>query len=382
MKHLLKLSLLLILFASFALFYSCGNNEGKRALLDTLEYPEECYVSIDLALEDLENTEAGTFDESSEDLNANNVYDHCEAEVQDPAPDKDEEVELPENQIPEEDDDSEEACPESVRIGTDIDLDGLDDACDTNNDNDSFEDTSDNCALIDNEDQADIDADGIGDACDTNNDNDSIEDISDNCVLIDNEDQVDTDADGMGDACDDNDDDDLFVDAEDNCALVSNDDQLDTDLDGIGDVCDESPMPYVTLIYIGNGAVELLKVTHDNGNIEMVCLGQMDCKEPNEFGYHTYFRDAIVDIIADYSSEGLSFDLKVENGIHGAAGVDEGSLYIENPDGSSYDDQTYGQELFDILVFPIEAHISGTATLTEAKIDLNIERLYNSIMAQ
>ena len=69
----------------------------------------------------------------------------------------------------------------------------------------------DNCPGIDNADQTDTDEDGIGDACD-------------NCSMVINPNQLDSDGDGIGDACD-------------NCSNVSNENQLDTNGDGIGDAC-------------------------------------------------------------------------------------------------------------------------------------------------
>ncbi len=55
-------------------------------------------------------------------------------------------------------------------------------------DNDGVPDSSDNCPLVANADQADADGDGIGDACD-------------NCVDVANPDQADEDQNGIGDAC-------------------------------------------------------------------------------------------------------------------------------------------------------------------------------------
>ncbi|MGQ9573061.1 MAG: thrombospondin type 3 repeat-containing protein, partial [Dehalococcoidia bacterium] len=123
------------------------------------------------------------------------------------------------------------------------DGDGLGDACDPDDDNDTILDADDNCPLVPNPSQEDMDGDGIGDACD-DFDGDGIVDADDNCPLVPNPDQTDTDGDGKGDACDPDDDNDTVIDAVDNCPLVPNPDQTDTDGDGIGDACDDCPQDY------------------------------------------------------------------------------------------------------------------------------------------
>jgi hypothetical protein len=120
----------------------------------------------------------------------------------------------------------------------DTDSDGLGDACDPDDDNDTIADTTDNCPLAANPTQTDTDADGLGDACDPDDDNDTIADTTDNCPLAANPTQTDTDADGLGDACDPDDDGDTVPDTTDNCPRVANPDQTDTDFDRIGDTCD------------------------------------------------------------------------------------------------------------------------------------------------
>ncbi|NHM02245.1 T9SS type B sorting domain-containing protein [Flavobacterium difficile] len=84
----------------------------------------------------------------------------------------------------------------------------------------------------------DNDTDGIRDNCDDDDDNDGVLDTSDNCELIANSDQADNDNDGLGDVCDDDDDNDGYTDTTDNCPFIYNPNQEDRDNDGIGDVCD------------------------------------------------------------------------------------------------------------------------------------------------
>ena len=84
---------------------------------------------------------------------------------------------------------------------------------------DGIPDDEDNCPSVYNPTQSDMDHDGIGDACDLDIDGDNIPNELDNCPYDYNPDQEDMDGDGVGDACD-----------------------LDIDGDGIPN--DEDPFPY------------------------------------------------------------------------------------------------------------------------------------------
>ena len=176
---------------------------------------------------------------------------------------------------------------------TDIEELGLGtDPLDSDTDNDLINDFTDNCPLIQNDNQANSDqANDGGDACDLDDDNDGLldtdelnlgtdptladtdndqtSDFNDNCPLTPNQDQDDFDFDGFGNGCDDDDDDDGLTDIEedlngngvfdegiepnpldedtdndsvldgdDNCPTVSNVNQENTDADPKGDACD------------------------------------------------------------------------------------------------------------------------------------------------
>lgn len=118
----------------------------------------------------------------------------------------------------------------------DNDGDGIFDHCDEDDDNDGRNDTSDNCPVDANPDQADLDEDWIGDVCDPDADGDGI--ANDPCPLVVGDGGGDLDGDGVGDACDPDADGDDALDSVDNCVGIANPAQSDIDGDGIGDACD------------------------------------------------------------------------------------------------------------------------------------------------
>lgn len=99
------------------------------------------------------------------------------------------------------------------------------------------------CQLTNPGQESDPDGDGLDDACDPDDDDDGVRDVVDNCPRDPNEQQTDTDADDLGDLCDGDDDGDGTGDPIDNCPLEANLDQADADGDGEGDACDPTAGP-------------------------------------------------------------------------------------------------------------------------------------------
>lgn len=100
--------------------------------------------------------------------------------------------------------------PGEFRIDTDGD--GIPDECDaacisagmyadTDIDGDGVLNDVDNCPYTDNPEQSDVDGDGLGDACDTDIDGDGIENLDDNCPAVFNPLQIDSNNNGLGDEC-------------------------------------------------------------------------------------------------------------------------------------------------------------------------------------
>lgn len=109
-------------------------------------------------------------------------------------------------------------------------------------DGDEIYDVSDNCPEIANADQANSDEDGLGDACDSDDDNDTVPDDQD-AFPLDPDESVDTDGDGVGNATDTDDDGDGQSDVDElECGsnpLLSTSLSIDVDNDNIPDCVDE-----------------------------------------------------------------------------------------------------------------------------------------------
>ncbi|MEK7705243.1 MAG: Ig-like domain-containing protein [Myxococcota bacterium] len=210
------------------------------------------------------DTDGGGASDGAEDANHNGVIDDGETDPNNPADDG----------TPLDSDCDGLSDAEEIAAGTDVyradsDGDGVSDgaeanwsldrdgdgdiaALDADSDDDTVGDSSDNCPLTANTDQADIDDDGFGDACDRlpDRDGDGVLDGDDNCVNAANADQADGDSNSVGDACEPvappectptggtDADGDGITDDVDNCTGVANADQADADGDGIGDACD------------------------------------------------------------------------------------------------------------------------------------------------
>ena len=166
--------------------------------------------------------------------------------------------------------DSTDNCPVHANVDqADADADGMGNVCE-DEDEDGIPVVEDNCLNAYNPDQADADSDNIGDACDScpNNsandpdgdgncnvapppasdaDGDQVPDSTDNCLSFFNPQQDDCDEDGVGNGCDESSlcstdsDEDGIMEHVDNCINFFNPNQADRDIDGKGDVCDFCP---------------------------------------------------------------------------------------------------------------------------------------------
>ncbi len=135
---------------------------------------------------------------------------------------------------------------------------------DDDDDGDGVLNGVDNCPGVPNDDQTDLDTDGLGDACDDDADGDGLLNVDDNCPYDDNPGQSDLDQDGIGDVCDDTFDAVNLVDDVDTLTSIAADAIVASGVSG-------GPGLIAKLEGAGNGSVEALVVgaiaDHDAGTI-------------------------------------------------------------------------------------------------------------------
>jgi len=194
-------------------------------------------------------------------------------------------------------------CPEGpVGWVSTIENDENQDGCeDLDTDGDGYVDQLDKCPLI-ADDQSDLDGDGIGDACETDLDGDGIDDVDDNCpsdqFIWESNPVTDLDQDGCRDSDRDSDDDgDGVLDLSDDCPLgetnwdVSFDydgdgchdeiEDSDDDADGFDDSEDNCPKGYIGIAGVGmdidqDGCIDTTE--DDDDDNDGVLDSEDDCK--------------------------------------------------------------------------------------------------------
>jgi len=194
-------------------------------------------------------------------------------------------------------------CPAAANAGqSDIDFDGLGDACDDDDDSDGILDFNDNCPGDPNDAQTDLDFDGLGDACD-------------NCPGDPNVSQSDIDDDGLGDACETDRDDDGVDDVDDNCVGIPNPGQEDDDDNGTADAC-QSGADALRVLYIHDGvegALDVQTKLQATGRFTAVEIffGTPDLATLGEYGavlvssgFSSIDGGALGDVLADYADSG------------------------------------------------------------------------------